>query len=232
MMRRLLFLALAGLPFGQTGAQAPEAEDMMEHLHMEHMHHTMDMEGMVMHENKDQLPGGCTSISEEVKFTVRAGRRYARRGQAFGFTPHEWQVSPCARVTVTLINEDQVRHQWMVHGLPKYIYPQGMFHIEANGGYSKTGTFIVPNGQKTYLVHCDLAQHMEKGMKGQLKVGGGDGDLPSIPGITGPRYPDAYPEEWSAAALFPALIAGGAGIALAFIGLSRAVKTFRKPPAG
>ena len=29
-------------------------------------------------------------------------------------------------------------------------------------------------------------------MKAQLKVGGGDGDLSSIPGLTAPRKPDAY----------------------------------------
>ena len=29
-------------------------------------------------------------------------------------------------------------------------------------------------------------------MKAQLKVGGGDGNLPSIPGITGARYPETY----------------------------------------
>ena len=53
----------------------------------------------------------------------------------------------------------------MVHGLPRYLYPGGMFHLEANGGDSQTGTFIVPSDARTYLVHCDLPQHMEKGMK-------------------------------------------------------------------
>jgi len=96
-----------------------------------------------------------------------------------------------------LINEDYVRHQWMIHGLPRYLYPEGMFHLEVNGLARKTGTFIVPSAQKTYLVHCDVAQHMEKGMKAQLKVGGGDGDLPSIPGITDPRRPNFYPVQWS-----------------------------------
>ncbi len=63
-----------------------------------------------------------------------------------------------------------------------------MFHLEAEGGHEKTGTFIVPGGDATYLVHCDMAQHTEKGLKAQLKVGRGAGDLPSIPGITPPRY--------------------------------------------
>jgi hypothetical protein len=33
---------------------------------------------------------------------------------------------------------------------------------------------------------------MEKGMKAQLKVGKGDGDLPSIPGVTANAVPDDY----------------------------------------
>ena len=50
--------------------------------------------------------------------------------------------------------------------------------------FDTTGTFIVPGDDQTYLIHCDLAQHMEKGMKGQLKVGGGDGDLWAVPGVS------------------------------------------------
>jgi uncharacterized low-complexity protein len=156
----------------------------------------MDMQGMIMNENKDQLPQDCKAISEEVKITVHAGRKFARKfpGAAFTFDQHEWEVKPCSKVTVTFVNEDQTRHQFMVHGLPAYIYPAGMFHMEIMGKGEKTATFIVPSAKKTYLVHCDIAQHMEKGMKAQLKVAGGDGDLPSIPGLTGPRYPQGYPE--------------------------------------
>jgi hypothetical protein len=91
----------------------------------------------------------------------------------------------------------------MMHGLPKYLYPKGMFHLEVTGPAKISGTLILPPGDKTYLVHCDIAQHMEKGMKAQLKVGDGDGDLPSIPGVTAPANPDDYnaglPEVFAAA---------------------------------
>jgi hypothetical protein len=80
----------------------------------------------------------------------------------------------------------------MMHGLPKYLYPKGMFHLEATGPSKISGTLILPPGDKTYLVHCDIAQHMEKGMKAQLKVGKGDGDLPSIPGVTAYSIADDY----------------------------------------
>ena len=150
---------------------------------------TLDVEGMVMNANSDNLPKDCSKISEDVAITVSAGTKYAAEfnGTTFGFSQHQWKVKPCSRITVTFKNEDDVRHQWMVHNLPSYLYPQGMYHMEANGGFEKTGTFIVPSADKTYLVHCDLSQHMEKGMKAQLIVGNGSGNLPSIPGITGPR---------------------------------------------
>jgi uncharacterized low-complexity protein len=154
----------------------------------------MDMKGMIMNENKEQLPRDCKQISEEVKLTVHGGRKYASKfnGTAFAFDQQEWNVKPCTRITVTFVNDDHVRHQFMVHGLPRYLYPAGMFHMEVNGPGEKTATFIVSSAKKTYLVHCDMAQHMEKGMKAQLKVAGGDGDLPSIPGLTEPQFPEPY----------------------------------------
>lgn len=163
--------------------------------------------GMVMNDNSDILPRGCEAISQDYEFIVEGGTRFAAEtpGLSYGFSLHELRVRPCSRLTVTFTNRDQVRHQWMVHGLPKYLYPGGMFHIEANGGASMTGTFIVPGDDRTYLLHCDIAQHMEKGMKGQLVVGSGSGNLWSITGVSDAFERDAYlPAEvwwWSALAL-------------------------------
>jgi FtsP/CotA-like multicopper oxidase with cupredoxin domain len=174
----------------------------MDHSGMDHSGHgdhrmTLDPSGMVMNWNEDELPRDCSAVTGEHDFTVRVGTDYAADypGSIFGMSQHEFHVAPCSRVTVTLINEDEVRHQFMVHGLPKYLYPQGMFHLEAAGGATKAGRFIVPSDDRTYLVHCDLAQHMEKGMKGQLVVGDGSGDLPSIPGVSAPVHPDDYGRE-------------------------------------
>ena len=151
-------------------------------------HHSMngDNGSIVMNSNHNNLPLGCERISGEKNITVSAGQRYAKEipGTIFGMSEHEWKVDPCTRVTITFINEDDVRHQWMVHGLPKYLYPAGMFHIESMAGKSTTGTFIVPSENRNYLVHCDMAQHMEKGMKAQLVVGKGSGNLWAIPGVS------------------------------------------------
>ncbi len=168
----------------------------------ETMHHhdlgmRMDMQGMVMHENKDTLPEDCKNISEDILIKVKAGTQFATAypGTVFGYDKHEWKAKPCSRITIEFENTDEIRHQLMVHGLPRYLYPEGMFHIEVNGKYTKTGTFIVPSTPFTYLVHCDIAQHTEKGMKAQLVVGTGTKDkpvLPSIPGISDAKFPDSY----------------------------------------
>ncbi len=164
------------------------------------MRHSMDAKGMVMNENKDVLPEGCDSISDDVDITVKAGRKYAEKfnGKTFAYDQQQWITQPCSRITVRFINDDPIRHQFMIHGLPRYLYPpSGMFHIELTGPGEKTATFILPPEQKTYLVHCELTQHMENGMKAQLKAGEGDGDLPSIPGLTPEVTPDRYPIDWT-----------------------------------
>ena len=150
--------------------------------------------GMVMNENHEELPQGCESIAGEEDITIKAGREYAKEfpGTIFGYSKHEFSLPKCTRINVTFINEDDIRHQFMVHGLPTYLHPQGMFHMELYGRGETTGTFITPKTEQTYLAHCDVAQHMEKGMKAQVLVGGGSGNLPSIPGISGQLNRDYY----------------------------------------
>ncbi len=174
--------------------------------------HLMDMDGgMVMGQNTETLPGGCEKIAATKEITVHAGHKYSEKfpGTMFAFDQQEYQFEPCTKLTVHFINDDEIRHQWMMHGLPKYLYPKGMFHLEVSGPGKVSGTLILPPGDKTYLVHCDIAQHMEKGMKAQLKVGKGGEDLPSIPGVTGNMYPDDYSGKPFSAKEFAAQEAAG-----------------------
>ncbi len=167
------------------------------HHHMDDSH-IMDHEGgMIMGQNFDKLPSSCDSISEEVEITVRAGREYANKfpGTMYAFDEQQWHVKPCAKVTWHFVNEDDIRHQFMMHGLPRYMYQNGMFHLEVTGPRTISGTLIVPATDETYLVHCDISQHMEKGMKAQLVVGNGGEDIPSIPGLTPYAFPDTYLHE-------------------------------------
>lgn len=192
-MTKLLSILVLTLAVSST-VSAKEFQDhtkMMDHGDG----HLMDMDGaMVMGQNTDKLPGGCTSVAAVKEITVHAGHKYAEKfpGTMYAFDTQEYQFEPCTKLTVHFINDDDIRHQWMMHGLPKYLYPKGMFHLEVSGPGEVTGTLILPSDDKTYLVHCDIAQHMEKGMKAQLKVGKGSGDLPSIPGLTPNLIPDDY----------------------------------------
>jgi F0F1-type ATP synthase assembly protein I len=157
--------------------------------------HFMDMDGgMIMGQNTDVLPGGCSKIAATKEITVHAGHKYSEKfpGTMYAFDKQEYQFEPCTKLTVHFINDDEIRHQWMMHGLPKYLYPKGMFHMELTGPGKISGTLIFPPSDKTYLVHCDISQHMEKGMKGQIKIGKGSGDLPSIPGVSAYVIQDDY----------------------------------------
>jgi len=175
----LLLIPLTGIAQKSVDHSGHEAHQM-----------AVDSGGVVMNENVSTLPRDCKQVSRDYKLTIHAGREYATGipGMIFGMSQHEVQVEPCSRLTINFVNEDKVRHQWMVHGLPKYLYPAGMFHIEASGGQSREGTFIVPGDSRTYLIHCDMAQHMEKGMRGQLVVGAGNGDLWGVAGVSDQFY--------------------------------------------
>lgn len=169
------------------------------HAAMNHSRMMMDEKGMIMNANPDKLPSDCPKISENVNITIRAGHKHALKftGKMYAFDQQEWNVKPCAKINITFINDDQIRHQIMVHGLPGYLYPDGMLHLELYGEGQLQASFIIPSQKKTYLVHCELPQHAEKGMKAQLKVDGGDGDLPSIPNISAPINADSYSVEWT-----------------------------------
>lgn len=192
-MKLVSVIVLASLISLPTFAQEFQDHDGMLMNHGDG--HLMDMAGgMVMGNNPDTLPGGCEKVAETKEITVHAGHKYSEKfpGKMFTFDTQEFQFKPCTKLTVHFINDDSIRHQWMMHGLPKYLYPKGMFHLEVSGPAKISGTLILPPGDKTYLVHCDIAQHMEKGMKAQLKVGKGDGDLPSIPNVTANIVQDDY----------------------------------------
>ncbi len=169
----------------------------------------------VVNENTDNLPPGCDSISEELEFTVRGGKDFASDmpGVVFTFDNRSFDLPACARVTVTFVNEDDVRHQFMPHG----VWPDGTFLIEVDGPGQDTGTFITSANPGSVMVHCGVSQHQQKGMKAQILVAGGTGNIPNIPGVAGLPAEDDGQEEHSptttawivvlllaVAALFPA----------------------------
>ncbi len=140
----------------------------------------------VMGQNTDQLPPGCSEISGTASITVKAGTEHAEKfpSKMYTYSDRKLQFPPCTKLNVTFVNNDSIRHQWMVHGLPGSIYPEEMFMLEVTGPGKDTGTFILPDQDESLLIHCGVPQHMQKGMKAQLTVGDGDGSISNIPGHT------------------------------------------------
>lgn len=200
MTKILIFVALQGL-ISLPNNQALAA--------MNHDGMVMDAKGMVMNHNSDRLPKDCKKISKDINITVYAGQKQAKNfsGKMFAYDQQQWHVPPCARLNITFINEDEIRHQFMIHGLPGYLYPNGMFNIEVYGQGKKTASLIFGTKPTTYLVHCEVPQHMEMGMKAQIKVAGGNGNLSSIPGLTAPITADFYPVKWSDTSVYLLVIA-------------------------
>lgn len=151
----------------------------------------------VMGQNTEQLPSGCESISGTANITVEAGTDHADQfpSKMYTYSDRQLQFDPCTKLTVTFINNDSIRHQWMVHGLSQETYPMEMFMLEVTGPGKETGTFILPSEDESLMIHCGVSQHMQKGMKAQLTVGSGDGDIPNVPGHTGEINGYEYPQQ-------------------------------------
>lgn len=151
----------------------------------------------VMGQNAEELPPGCEEISGTANITVQAGTEHAEQfpSKMYTYSDRQLQFDPCTKLTVTFINNDSIRHQWMVHGLPQETYSMGMFMLEVTGPGKDTGTFILPAEDESLLIHCGLGQHMQKGMKAQLTVGEGDGDISNVPGHTAAINSYEYEQE-------------------------------------
>ncbi|PSG98305.1 copper oxidase [Thermoplasmatales archaeon SW_10_69_26] len=175
----------------------------------------------VVNENTDDLPPGCEEISEEVTYTVRGGSEPARGmdGVAFTFDERSFEVPACAEVTVTFVNTDPIRHQFMVHGT----YPDGSTLIELPGEGEDTATWIAPSTPASLMVHCGVNQHQQKGMKAQFLVAGGEGDVPNVPGISGLPPEDRHDAHAHGEETADDRPAPGPGALLALLGAAVAV---------
>jgi hypothetical protein len=142
--------------------------------------------GSLVNPNADTAPAGCAEIRGERRLTIDAGREYADTGEAFGYDLDRVTAPPCTRLVVTVVNHDDTRHQWMVHGLPTETYPLGMFTIEVADRGRVTGSFVTPAAPGEYTGHCSLPQHAQKGMRLPLVVTGDDpNSTTSTPTTTG-----------------------------------------------
>lgn len=130
--------------------------------------------GSVVNADADSLPPGCEAVRGERRLTVDAGREYAAAGDAFGYDLDTVTAPACTRLVVTLVNHDDVRHQWVVDGLPTDTYPGGYVAVEVADRGSVTAAFVTPSQPGTYEGLSTLPQHEQHGMRLPLVVTGDD----------------------------------------------------------
>ncbi|WP_143052150.1 cupredoxin domain-containing protein [Halobacterium jilantaiense] len=164
--------------------------------------------GSVVNANGTVRPPGCEAIQGERRLTVDAGREYAADGDAFGYDLDSVTAPACTRLVVTLVNHDDVRHQWVVSGLPTATYPGGYVAIEVAHRGSVTAAFVTPSESGTYEGLSTLPQHEQTGMQLPLVVTGGASDQSTATVTTTPDADGSAP---------------GPGLLLAVVALAAAV---------
>jgi len=119
----------------------------------------------------------CTEAPHGTRrILVRAGRKYAREGEIFGFEPRELHAERCEDVEIILDNEDEVRHDLMIPGL------NPIFSLNVLGPDANAARFITPDQDITLFLHCHVPIHDRIGMIGTLVIGKG-GEPPAPPTV-------------------------------------------------
>lgn len=137
-----------------------------------------------------------TSARRNSQSHHHGGREFAQAGEVFGFDLETLRVNRCQAVEITFVNEDDVRHAFMIDGLSPG------FMIELPGKGEKTASFIAPEEDVTLLLHCHVPGHDRAGMNGAVIVGqGGKNALSSWTDST-----------WIILALLGGFVFGGAGV--------------------
>lgn len=137
----------------------------------------------VVNENTETVPPGCDEVEGSETVTVRvlsSGSGYP----LYEYEPKTVEVGACTELELTLFNENRVRHQYVVRGLPEETYPGGYFGIETEGKAVQSGSLITPADSTTLPVESTVSGQAGAGLRGQIKVAGGDGDTPGVPGVT------------------------------------------------
>ena len=101
------------------------------------------------------------------RIAIKAGRKFAREGEVWGFEPREIHAERCEEVEIVLDNEDEVRHDLMILGLD----PQ--FALNVLGPNAASARFVTPDEDITLPFHCHVPTHEKMGMAGRLIVGRG-----------------------------------------------------------
>ncbi len=93
----------------------------------------------------------------------------------FKFDPTTWTVPAGKEITLKLVNNGSVEHDWVLMSKPvtppaAQNSPDQLFATQANAGETKTVTFTAPSAPGEYEVICTIPGHLEAGMSGKLVV--------------------------------------------------------------
>ncbi|HEY2138364.1 MAG TPA: multicopper oxidase domain-containing protein, partial [Xanthobacteraceae bacterium] len=124
------------------------------------------------------------------RIEIKAGVKYARAGEVFGFEPREIRAERCEEVEIVLDNSDQIRHDFMILGL------NPLFALNVLGPDVASARFVTPDEDITLPFHCHVATHEKVGMSGHLIVGRGGTRVaqvpPSVPAAPGDAAPSFH----------------------------------------
>jgi FtsP/CotA-like multicopper oxidase with cupredoxin domain/Cu/Ag efflux protein CusF len=101
------------------------------------------------------------------RIEIKAGTKYARDGEVYGFEPREIHAERCEEVEIVLDNSDEIRHDLMILGL------NPVFALNVLGPNLASARFVTPDQDITLMFHCHVATHEKVGMAGRLVVGRG-----------------------------------------------------------
>lgn len=167
-------------------------------------------------ENSEAAPPGCEAVEGEDEVSVAAvsgGAGYP----LYEYSPTVIETEACTRLSVTFESSTRVRHQFVVEGLPEEVYTDGYFGIEADSGAEETATFVTPAEDTTLAFESKVGKQPDSGLRGQIVVGEGNGDVDGVPGVTKDDWNDdggSLPTAEAAAAVL-GIVAGLSATALA-----------------
>jgi uncharacterized cupredoxin-like copper-binding protein len=94
----------------------------------------------------------------------------------FDFEPDTWTVPAGEEITMTLDNQGEALHEWVIieqgtilESSADFEEEMVIWEIEADPGTTEVGTFTSP-AAGTYQIVCVIPNHLESGMVGELEV--------------------------------------------------------------
>jgi uncharacterized cupredoxin-like copper-binding protein len=94
----------------------------------------------------------------------------------FQFDPDQWTLPAGEEVTLELVNEGAIEHEWVIieqgteiASTAEFEEDMVVWEIEADAGETETDSFTSPEAG-TYQVVCAIDGHLDAGMEGSLEV--------------------------------------------------------------